>query len=565
MSRPRGGWRRPGEGLRSLLFGSFFYRFTLIGRAPDQVLQAPTDPWPGDAQRGRRMSEGTWRLAGQTLTFDPKNGGGAPQWYPDTAWQGWIEELHCFQWLRDLREAGGNSRHTARHAVAGWIAECGAWDRFAWRPDILGRRLAAWLTHGGFLLNGADALFRRRFLQSLAEQTRHLARVATAGPEGAGRIAAAKALLYAGLALPGADKRQPQALRLLQHELDRQMTADGGQRERNPSVQFRLLRDLVEVRLALIGARKPVPDWLQQAIDRAAPMLRFYRHGDGGLALFNGAVEESPELIDNVLAMGQATGKPASRAPHTGYERMTARKTLVIVDAGPPPPADYAAHAHGGPLAFEMSVGKERLIVNVGAFRGPDAAWRAAARATAAHSTAGIDDKNAVEIRKDGSLGRVPRHVTVERIEEDGAFLLEMSHDGYRPIGRLVHHRRLYLAASGEDLRGEDIMEGPGGELFTLRFHLHPDVQAALVQDGQSALLRLASGDGWRLRATGGVLSLTDSIYLGGAGGMRRSQQVVVSGGLNGEKTVIKWALVRVPPPVKKTRRTRAANDDETL
>ena len=294
-------------------------------------------------------------------------------------------------------------------------------------------------------------------------------------------------------------------------------------------------------------------------------MLRFYRHADGGLALFNGANEGSAELIDNVLAMGQATGKPASRAPHTGYERMVARKTMVLVDAGGPPPADFADRCHAGPLAFEMSVGRERLIVNVGAFEGPDAGWRAAARATAAHSTVGIDDRNAVELRKDGSLGRAPRHVTVERLEQDGAVLLEMSHDGYRPTSRLVHHRRLYLSATGEDLRGEDIMEGPGGEVFAIRFHLHPDVQAALVQDGQSALLRLPGGDGWRLRATGGVLSLTDSVYLGGKGGMRRSQQVVVSGGLNGEKTSVKWALVHVPPPVKKKRRAASASEDDAV
>ncbi|MGY8995571.1 MAG: hypothetical protein ACKVH7_03935, partial [Alphaproteobacteria bacterium] len=150
-----------------------------------------------------------------------------PEWYPDAAWTGWMEELHGFVWLRDLREMGGNSRQVARHALAGWMADCGSWDRFAWRPDILGRRLVAWLTHGGFLMNGADALFRRRFLQSLAEQTRHLSRVVTAGPEGLGRIAAVKALLYAGLALPGQEKRFTQAMRLLEHELDRQMLGDG--------------------------------------------------------------------------------------------------------------------------------------------------------------------------------------------------------------------------------------------------------------------------------------------------------------------------------------------------
>ena len=81
------------------------------------------------------------------------------------------------------------------------------------------------------------------------------------------------------------------------------------------------------------------------------------------------------------------------------------------------------------------------------------------------------------------------------------------------------------------------------------------------MQDGQGALLRLPSGEGWRMRMSGGVLELTDSVYLG-TGQMKRSQQVAISRGLNGERTVVKWALTRVPPPVKKTRRRAKAEDD---
>lgn len=544
--------------MRAMAFASPLYRLTLAGRQPEQLAQAPTDPWPGNPERARQIMKGSWRFAGQTLQFDGNPG--IPDWYPAEAWDGWLAELHGFQWLRDLRELGGEARGAARQSCANWIGECGGWERFGWRPDILGWRIAAWLTHGGFLLNGADLLFRRRFLQSLAEQTRHLSRVVSHGPEGIGRIAAVKALLYAGLTLPGSERRLGQGLRLLEYELERQTFPDGGQMERSASVQFRLMRDLVEIRLALIAAKKPVPEWLQLTIDRTAPMLRFYRHGDGGLALFNGSSEEDADLIDNVLAMGQATGKPTSRAVQTGYERMVARRTFVLVDVGRPPPPDFAARAHAGPLSFEMSVGRERLIVNVGAYEGPDAGWRAACRATAAHSTLGIDDRNSVEIRDDGSLGRVPKVIDIERDEQDGATWLAMSHDGYKTSSRLTHLRRLYLSADGNDLRGEDLAVGPGGEQFTLRFHLHPDVQAAAVQDGASVLMRLASGEGWRFRAQGGVVSLANSIYLG-TGTMRRTSQIVVSGGLNGEKSDIKWAITAMPKE-KKGRRKKAVSDD---
>ena len=132
----------------------------------------------------------------------------------------------------------------------------------------------------------------------------------------------------------------------------------------------------------LIQGRHPVPGWLQQTIDRAAPMLRFYRHGDGGLALFNGSREESSHLIDNVLAIGQATGRPLRRTPYTGFERLEAGSTVVLVDAAWPPAAEWTARAHAAPLAFEMSYGKERLIVSMGAWHGPDSDWQQAARET---------------------------------------------------------------------------------------------------------------------------------------------------------------------------------------
>ena len=49
-----------------------------------------------------------------------------------------------------------------------------------------------------------------------------------------------------------------------------------------------------------------------------------------------------------------------------------------------------------------------------------------------------------------------------------------------------------------------------------LRFHLHPDVQASVQQDGGTVLLRLKSGSFWRLRADGARLDLEETIYLGG-------------------------------------------------
>jgi len=192
-----------------------------------------------------------------------------------------------------------------------------------------------------------------------------------------------------------------------------------------------------------------------------------------------------------------------------------------------------------------MSVGRERMIVNCGAHPG-DPEWRTAQRLTAAHSTLVVEDTNSSEIMPDGALGHGPTVVLCRRQEVDGNLWLELSHDGYQPRFGLIHHRRLYLAATGEELRGEDRLSGGGaGRRFAIRFHLHPQVQASIVQSAASVLLKLPSGSGWRLRSSGGTVALEPSVYLGRAGEVRRGQQIVISGVVEGGEVTVKWGLRR--------------------
>jgi uncharacterized heparinase superfamily protein len=100
------------------------------------------------------------------------------------------------------------------------------------------------------------------------------------------------------------------------------------------------------------------------------------------------------------------------------------------------------------------------------------------------------------------------------------------------------------MADSGDDIRGEDAIEAESPQPYTIRFHLHPNVDASLQQDGEAVLLRLPSGSGWRLRADGARMTLEESVYLGGAT-PRKAEQVVLSGYEDGPQQV-KWAITRV-------------------
>lgn len=541
------------------LYATPVYGLLLAGKAPDGLAAVPADPWPGDAQTGAALIEGMYRFGGQEVSS------GSPPWSASSVDDAFLDPLHGFAWLRDLRAAGGDvARGAARRAITDWITRQSRWRPLSWRPDILGLRLSMWLGSYDFHAASADDAYRERLLASAARQARHLARTAPGRIAGAPALSAVKGLVYAAVCLPEMRSRLPSALRLLWREIDGQVLHDGVHIQRRPSLHLSVLRDLIDLRSLLCRLDTPetaiAVDRLQKAIDRMGPALRIFRHGDGRLAAFNGGQEGDPVLIDSVLAQADTSGRPIRRAEDAGFERAVCGRATLLFDVGAPPPVAYRHGTHAGLLAFELSVGRERLVVNCGSLpgldhptglqrlvtRGPLAQWRDGLRTTVAHSTVGVGDGDAVAIGPGLSVGNETPEVVIHRTDNQGAVLLAAKADGYAGAFGLSHHRTLYLTAAGDRLTGEDVLSGTGGHEFTVRFHLHPKVRASLVTGGDAILLRTATGEGWRFKATGGAIDLEESVYWAtGTGGPRRSSQIVVAGTTQGGATTVRWTFCR--------------------
>jgi uncharacterized heparinase superfamily protein len=526
------------RGAFEALAANRLYRHTLVGRVPADLSRNIAQRWPGDSKSGAAILGGEIELAGELVRQS------SPRWFPPGAGAEWLAAWHSFCWLGDLLAAGGG-REAARELVRTWLAESAAWHAVAWRSDVLATRVFGWLSHLDEIA-GRDPALRRAMLASLAPQLRHLARTASWQLGGAAKLRALKGLIAGTAALGGPPARLARTLRLLERELAAQIRGDGGHLSRSPSVQLQVLQDLIDIRGVLRAAEVDIPTGVQQAIERMAPILRLFRHGDRRLALFNGSLEEDGVLIDLVLTRSETKGRAPAHAPDTGFERLQAEDSLVLVDTGRPPPLGFDEHAHAGTLSFEMSHGRERIIVNCGAYRGARSRWSRVARASAAHSVLVVADRNAAEVRDDGTLGRAPATVACERAEHEGQQWISAAHDGYRDRFGLTYTRELFLAADGRDLRGEDRLAGLPGAEFAVRFHLHPSVQASLDAEASSALLRLPSGGAWRLRAAGAAMSLGESVYLG-SGEARKTQQVVLSGTVEPAGAAVRWALRREP------------------
>lgn len=573
-----------GRAARAALAGAVV-RPRFLRPFPRRVLIAPQDLRTSDPSIAADIYAGHFVFAGRAVAT-----GGRSPFDVEPPSRAWGEALYGFGWLRHLRAAEtALARANARALALEFVGRRRSPPAVARATPVVARRLLSFLTHSPLLLEGADHAFYQRFLAAIERMARDLDRDMRHAPQPLHRLNAAVALCYAGLCCEGLEPLFWRASRQLARELDRQILPDGGHRSRNPQVFVDLLLDLLPLRQTFASRSLEPPEAVVHAIDRMLPLLRLLRHGDGALARFNGMGRTPADELATLLMYEGARGVAMRRAPHAGYERLEAGRTTLIAETGPAPPVAYAAEAHAGCLSFELSSGDQAIVVNCGALRTGDAEARMAARSTAAHSTAVLDETSSGRFlvphgwwaerrlvswltdRLDRALVRGPQAVKVERREEpeDGreAQILRASHDGYKGLG-VTHRRSWRLSPSGERLDGEDsfaVEAGDGSALpVTIRFHLAPGVRASPAEGGGAIVLLLPNREAWRFEAEGLGPVVEESVFFAAGDGLRRAEQIVIMAEARANPAV-RWRFERLAQDAAREGTRSGATDSPPL
>jgi uncharacterized heparinase superfamily protein len=448
------------------------------------------------------------------------------------------------------------------------------------RADVLARRVISLLSQAPLVLSDTDGKFYRRYLRGLTREIRFLRYAMLDLPDGVPRLQVLVALCYASLCLANQARHIRSASRKLSDELQRQILPDGGHISRNPGALVELLSDLLPLRQTFAARNIAPPPALLNAIDRMMPMIRFFRHGDGSFALFNGMSSAPNDLVATLLAYDDTHGAPMAHMPHTGFQRIDAGAMTLIIDTGPPPPPSVSHDAHAGCLSFELSSGPSRIVINCGMPSTGRDNWRAFARGTAAHSTLTWHDTSSCQFVELSAMKKLlqgapitsgPANVESYREAVPNGELLTTSHDGYLPRFGVVHRRVLMAAQDGSRLDGEDsLTPAPGGKVkgnesdYALRFHLHPSVKASRLSDARGVMLVLPNRDVWTFEAMDDKVDLEDSVFLAGNDGPRRTAQIVIHQDYR-HATSIRWSFVRSTTTAAQTNARRNARREPEL
>lgn len=510
-----------------------------------RLLGTVASPLQGERVAGMALRAGQFLVHGLKAPIDKVDFASSAPLTPP-----FLRAVHGFTWLRDLAACAPREecKGVGEVLLKKWLAANpepakGA----AWTVEHAGLRLLAWLVHAPLILSG-EAKLRGKALEAMETTARWLDRQVARAEDRLGQVAGWSAVVAAGLLLPDGRPRRLYGEAGLLRALGELVSDDGGVLSRSPLAQIEAIGLLVDLKACYAAVDRDPPAALDTMIALLVPPLLTLRMGDRGLGSWQGSGATSAGQLDAVIAASGVRARPGKDMRHWGYQRIDAGKSVLVMDAAPPPRARHARFGCASTLAFELSHGEQRIIVNCGGseLAGGQTPVRIeqGLRGTAAHSTLVLDDANSTAILIKGQIGKGVEEVDIARstVKQRGrdATRLEAVHNGYAARHGLMHRRILLLSADGEELRGEDLLEPSGrkgqrGKIgFAIRFHLGHGIEAGLSEDRRGAGLALPDGSYWQFRLGGdsgeATIGLEDSLWVDGHGRPRATRQLVVEG-----------------------------------
>ena len=549
------------------------YRFGVSGHslvapfrkpAKPRLMATVSSPLKGDPVAGTALRAGHFLVHGVKASISQLDFSPAAKLTPP-----FERTVHGFTWLRDLEACAPRAQctQTAERVMVAWLdANTGPnanrrHTGAAWKVGHAGHRLLGWLCHAPLILGGNDKKLRARILAATEECARWLDRNVGKAEDKLDELAAWCAICAAGLLLPEGKPRRLFGEAGLARVLGELVGPDGGVLSRSPLAQMEAIALLVELSACYRATRRDPPQAVDAMLQLLFPPLLALTHGDGGLGSWQGAGAVSAERVAALVAASGVRKRPLRDARQWGFQRVVGGKTVLQFDAAPPPMARHARHGCASTLAFELSHGAQRIVVNCGgaAFAGGQVPMRIeqGLRATAAHSTLVLGDANSTAVLVAGKLGAGVGEVEVDRrtltAESGGAATrLEASHDGYVARFGLIHRRILMLRDDGTELRGEDLLvpkgrKGTRGKVpYAIRFHLGAGVEVTPTANGRGAGLLLPDGSYWQFVVGQGALEVDESLWVDGEGRPHAVQQLVTQGLVSRGGGSFSWLLKKI-------------------
>ena len=538
---------------------SFYARIAKNFAQAEQFISTPGPLSIGNTVVADKICQGEFFIFGNTLQLEDK-----------VIWEHSLknienyEDLHGFTWLDDLAARGDNAAiEIAQKWIFSWIEKYGSGSGAGWTPNLTGKRLIRLIHHEEIILHELPEKKISTYFRFIYKQANFLSKRFYKTHEINMNFEAIVGLIYCGLYVEGFDSFITVATEYLSRECRDKIDEDGGILSRNPEELLEIFTCLVWVAHGLHDANWTPSQAHIDAINRIAPTLRHLRHTNGDLCRFNGSLGKYSGELDRYLFLS-GNKKKTTKILKMGYARLEGGRTSIIQDAGRLPNLFQSNLAHASVLGFELTHGRQPLIVNCGSGANFGRDWWKAGRATQSHSTFCIKGQSSAKLTRSLSynskltdfLSQGPTEVVTNKSKVTGGTELTVSHDAYASKFSVNLERKLELSDNGEILIGNDQIdllstrdrskEISSHDLeYEIRFQFHPSVTVQILDDDVVKVNSKYAG-AWILEALNLTPSIQPSYYFSdGNSSPIPTKQVVFSTKFNDVLKQVRWSFVK--------------------
>lgn len=396
----------------------------------------------------------------------------------------WLYNLHYFDDLNSIDAKEKLGLHV--NIVMNWIKTNPPTNGIGWEPYPNSLRivnLIKWV-----IKNNIDDEI---IINSLALQAQYLFLRLEFHLLGNHLLANAKALLFAGLFFEGIDANKwfSKAKYILDQQLKEQILSDGGHFELSPMYHSIILEDILDCINIMKFYDQDVPVMWYTYAEKMLTWLATMTHPDGEISFFNDAACGIAPNYDELRSYGNRLSIPNNFHEKTiehlsdsGYIRINKDESVLFIDVAKIGPDYLPGHAHADTLTFEMSIRRQRFLVNSGTSCYGNSTQRYLQRSTQSHNTVVMNDQNSSEVW--GGF-RVAKRAYVSDISiknHDENIKISAKHNGYRRLkGKPIHHRQWSI--QGKKIIIIDSIKGKGIHEVKCFFHFHPSILIEKIED----------------------------------------------------------------------------------
>ena len=460
------------------------------------------------------------------------------------------KSIHNFLWLNLIDRK--NENEIIQKIIGEWIKKYSKYTKGIWDENLTSLRVISWISNADLILNTNDKDFNKSFYKNIIRQTNFVKKNINNLNDENKKISSISLLVLSGLVFKEYYVYYKIGLKELKKFIEDYFDENGFPKNRNFENLLTFVQYFILIKEWIKNAQEVVPEYLENIVEKNLVCLNSVNNPLKKLPLFNGSTDKN--LSNFFLYLDKLNYSSKKNLKSVGQVQIVKnKKTALYFDSGEPPNYQLSKDYQSGPLSFEYSSDKDKIITNCGYGRRISKKFQILSKFTSGQSTLCIDDTSVVKFKKSNLINKAYgstisnsfKIFDVERKEDKINIVISATHNAYLEKFGYLHKRKINFFKKSNSIEGSDylIKKNEGINVgFSIRFHLYPGINTVRTLSGKSILLQTNGNKSWVFSSDELAIDLEKSLFFGRNKALK-NKCIVIYGKTMHQDVNVNWKL----------------------